>query len=82
MCRITGTIGKTSIAYWIADLSSRIGVKTGYSGTLGWGTLGKLQPASLTTPNAVDIQKRLFHLLREGCSRTAIEVSSHSIRVE
>ena len=76
---ITGTNGKTSIAYWIADLSSRIGVKTGYSGTLGWGTLGKLQPAHLTTPNVVDIQKRLFHLLKEGCSRTAIEVSSHSL---
>ena len=76
---ITGTNGKTSIAYWIADLSSRIGVKTGYSGTLGWGTLGKLQPGSLTTPNAVDIQKRLFHLLKEGCSRTAIEVSSHAL---
>jgi len=76
---ITGTNGKTSIAYWVADLSSRIGIKTGYSGTLGWGTLENLRPGSLTTPNAVDIQERLFHLLREGCLRTAIEVSSHSL---
>ena len=76
---ITGTNGKTSIAYWVADLSSRIGFKTGYSGTLGWGALESLRPASLTTPNAVEIQKRLFHLLKEGCSRTAIEVSSHAL---
>ena len=76
---ITGTNGKTSIAYWIAQLSSRLCVKTGYSGTLGWGNLENLKQGGLTTPNAVEIQKRLFHLVNEGFSRVAIEVSSHSL---
>ena len=76
---ITGTNGKTSVAYWIADLSSRLGKKSGYCGTLGWGNLDDLKPTRLTTPNAIDIQRRLAWFVKRGFKSVALEVSSHAL---
>ncbi len=76
---ITGTNGKTSVAYWIADLSSRLDKKIGYSGTLGWGNLKDLKPTQLTTPNPVDIQQRLAWFVKQDFAGVAIEVSSHAL---
>ena len=44
---VTGTNGKTSIAYHLADLGNLLEVPTGYSGTLGWGALQDLVDLSL-----------------------------------
>lgn len=76
---ITGTNGKTSVAYHIADLLTRLGHKTGYMGTLGWGTLDGLQAPDLTTGNAVALQRRLARLRDLGCEAAAIEISSHAL---
>ena len=76
---ITGTNGKTSVAYWIADISTRLGIKTGYCGTLGWGALENLKPSKLTTPNPTDIQRILSWFVKEQFSRVALEVSSHAL---
>lgn len=76
---ITGTNGKTSVAYWIADLSSRLDEKIGYSGTLGWGNLNDLKPTQLTTPNPIEIQRRLAWFVRQDFRGVAIEVSSHAL---
>lgn len=76
---ITGTNGKTSVAYHIADLLTRLGHKTGYMGTLGWGTLDELQTPDLTTGNAVALQRRLACLRDLGCEAAAIEISSHAL---
>ena len=76
---ITGTNGKTSIAWHIADLSKQLGVATGYCGTLGWGDLKQLHPTQLTTPGAVDTQSYLAAMCDQGASRVAMEVSSHAL---
>ena len=76
---ITGTNGKTSIAWHIVDLSHRLGVATGYCGTLGWGELDQLQPTQLTTPSAVVLQSYLAAMRAQGASRVAMEVSSHAL---
>ncbi|NOX50233.1 MAG: UDP-N-acetylmuramoyl-L-alanyl-D-glutamate--2,6-diaminopimelate ligase [Gammaproteobacteria bacterium] len=76
---ITGTNGKTSIGYHIADLSARLGVPTGYSGTLGWGSLENLQDPNLTTGDAVSLQRRLADMKLQGMNRVALEVSSHAL---
>ena len=76
---ITGTNGKTSIAWHIADLSERLGVSTGYCGTLGWGALDQLRPSQLTTPSAVALQRNLAAMQAHGASRVAMEVSSHAL---
>ena len=80
---VTGTNGKTSIAYHVADLIGRSGqaraVRCGYSGTLGWGFLDGLADADLTTTNAVAVQRRLASLAAQGATHAAIEVSSHAL---
>lgn len=76
---ITGTNGKTSVAYHLADISTRLGKPMGYSGTLGWGTLDELHIADMTTGNAVALQRHLACMRDAGMSRVALEVSSHAL---
>ncbi|NKC00963.1 MAG: UDP-N-acetylmuramoyl-L-alanyl-D-glutamate--2,6-diaminopimelate ligase [Pseudomonadales bacterium] len=76
---ITGTNGKTSVAYHIADLLNQMGCKTGYMGTLGWGLLDDLRDPDLTTGNPVALQRRLATLKEVGCKVVAIEISSHAL---
>ena len=76
---VTGTNGKTSIAHYIADMASKVGVPCGYLGTLGWGQPPKLEPSSLTTEDAITTQRRLACLRHDGCRWVALEASSHAL---
>jgi len=76
---VTGTNGKTSVAYHVADLGARLGMAMGYCGTLGWGELGELLPSNLTTPNSIALQRQLATLRDQGCAGVALEVSSHAL---
>ncbi len=76
---VTGTNGKTSVAYHIADLSTRLGVPMGYCGTLGWGALDALQDGEMTTANAVALQRQLAAMYQHGMRSVALEVSSHAL---
>jgi len=76
---VTGTNGKTSVAFYLAELASRLGHATGYLGTIGWGCTDDLKPAALTTDSAVNTQKRLKALEDAGLEWVAMEVSSHAL---
>lgn len=76
---VTGTNGKTSVAYYLASLSGLLGVDCGYIGTLGCGFLDDLQDPNMTTPNPTALQRNLASLLDNGCSRVVVEVSSHAL---
>jgi UDP-N-acetylmuramoyl-L-alanyl-D-glutamate--2,6-diaminopimelate ligase len=76
---VTGTNGKTTTAWLIAQALGIGGQKCGYVGTIGAGIPGSLQPATHTTPGAVELQNYLADLLREGCSAVALEASSHAL---
>jgi UDP-N-acetylmuramoyl-L-alanyl-D-glutamate--2,6-diaminopimelate ligase len=76
---VTGTNGKTSIAHYLADLASRLGRPAGYLGTIGWGRIGALQPARLTTEDPLIVQQRLAALERAGCRWAVLEASSHAL---
>jgi UDP-N-acetylmuramoyl-L-alanyl-D-glutamate--2,6-diaminopimelate ligase len=76
---VTGTNGKTSIAHSLADLASRCGRPAGYLGTIGWGRIGSLAPARLTTEGPITTQQRLAALRDDGCSWAVMEVSSHAL---
>ncbi len=76
---VTGTNGKTSVAYHIADCAARLGLRMGYSGTLGWGALDQLEIDAMTTANAVALQRRLASLRERGFTGVAMEVSSHAL---
>jgi UDP-N-acetylmuramoyl-L-alanyl-D-glutamate--2,6-diaminopimelate ligase len=79
---ITGTNGKTSCAWWVAQLLSGVNRPCAVVGTLGIGLppLGG-QPSSivstgLTTPDPVLLQSRLRGLRDGGTQACAIEASS------
>ncbi len=76
---VTGTNGKTSVAYYLAELASALGLACGYLGTIGWGRTDALESAALTTESAINTQRRLAQLLDGGAEWVAMEVSSHAL---
>ncbi len=88
---ITGTNGKTSSAWWLAqainvlraDSLSKHEHSTQYScglvGTLGIGTPGKMISTGLTTPDPVMLQSELARLRDTGATVCAMEASSIGI---
>jgi UDP-N-acetylmuramoyl-L-alanyl-D-glutamate--2,6-diaminopimelate ligase len=76
---ITGTDGKTSTAWLLAQALEALGEACLYVGTLGSGRVGQLVPGDNTTPDPVSLQRQL-HLARvAGVRAVAMEVSSHAL---
>ena len=71
---VTGTNGKTSIAYWLAQLFDG-----GYLGTLGNGHWANLEKTTNTTSSPLVITKTLEHLIKSKIHSAAVEVSSHAL---
>ncbi len=79
ICGITGTNGKTTCAYLLAQCLERLGAASAYIGTLGIGRVGALVPATHTTPDVVSMHRALAELSAAGMTEVAIEVSSHAL---
>lgn len=76
---ITGTNGKTTVAWMMAQAAELLGERCGYLGTLGYG-VGRLQGgAGMTTPAATELHGRLAGFVVQGATRAALEVSSHAL---
>ncbi|MDB5869312.1 MAG: UDP-N-acetylmuramoylalanyl-D-glutamate--2,6-diaminopimelate ligase [Polaromonas sp.] len=73
---ITGTNGKTSTAWWLAQALGRLGRRCGMVGTLGIGEPGALVANGLTTPDPVLLQQQLRRFSDEGFAACALEASS------
>ena len=73
---VTGTNGKTSTAHYIAQSWQRVSGDAGIIGTIGYGPLDALQPASMTTPDPISLQAMLSGCIDQGVQRLAMEVSS------
>ena len=78
---VTGTNGKTSTAWWLAEALTR---RAGHGpcavvGTLGIGVPPDLTYTGLTTPDPVMLQRELRGFVSRGFSACAIEASSIGI---
>lgn len=73
---VTGTNGKTSITWWLAQALSAAGQDCGLVGTLGAGRMGNLTPTGLTTPDPIRLQQTLRSLVDQGAAACAMEASS------
>ncbi len=74
---ITGTNGKTSSAWWTAQLLAACARPAAVVGTLGMGQPGSaLVPTGLTTPDPVMLQHQLRDFVDAGLRAVAIEASS------
>ena len=76
---VTGTNGKTSVAWFVAHMLEQIGQAAGYMGTVGWGRVGHLRTADSTTAGAIVNQERLQCMVEQGVRWAAMEVSSHAL---
>jgi len=79
MIGVTGTSGKTSCTQFIAAILNHLAISCGVIGTLGNGLYGHIEAGSLTTPDAITLQKTLANFVDQGAKITAMEVSSHSL---
>lgn len=76
---VTGTNGKTSSAWWLAQALGKLGRRCGVVGTLGIGEPGAMVFNGLTTPDPVLLQQQLRHFADEGYEACALEASSIGI---
>jgi len=76
---VTGTNGKTTCAYLIAQAFALCGWPASYIGTLGHGMPGNLTPSSHTTSDAVSVHRWLAGMRDEGITCVSLEVSSHAL---
>lgn len=76
---VTGTNGKTTIAYQLALAHQILGRPATYIGTLGYGTAQHLQILHNTTPDALELQRILYLSQQEGLNQVCMEVSSHAL---
>ena len=76
---ITGTNGKTTCAYLLAQALGALGRRCALVGTLGAGFAGALRPGELTTPGAADTQRILAELRAESAEDVCLETSSHAL---
>ncbi|HTV31711.1 MAG TPA: UDP-N-acetylmuramoyl-L-alanyl-D-glutamate--2,6-diaminopimelate ligase [Methylocella sp.] len=76
---VTGTSGKTSVADFVRQIWTSLGVKAASLGTLGVTTPAGNETGALTTPDPVSLHKRLDGLAGQGVTHLSIEASSHGI---
>ena len=76
---ITGTNGKTTCAYLLAQCLERLGLAAAYIGTIGWGRPKMLAEPTHTTPDVVTVHRELAQLRASGAREVAMEVSSHAL---
>jgi UDP-N-acetylmuramyl-tripeptide synthetase len=76
---VTGTNGKTSTAWWLAQALGLCGQRAGVIGTLGVGVPPDVVSTGLTTPDPVTLQTAFSDYLARGFAACAIEASSIGI---
>lgn len=76
---VTGTNGKTTIAYQLAQAYNLLGSKSAYIGTIGQGDVRALKPLGNTTPDALQLQSLFAHYKQANIKQVCIEVSSHAL---
>ena len=76
---ITGTNGKTTSAWLLAQALAATGQRAAYAGTLGFGPVNAIAPATHTTPDCVTVHRRLSDLHAAGVRLLGMEVSSHAL---
>ena len=79
---VTGTNGKTTVAYMMDSIWRAGGATTGLITTAGRVIAGYSLPADRTTPDAVVLQRLLAQMREEQVTHVAMEVSSHGLQLD
>lgn len=76
---VTGTNGKSTIAYGMNQMYRALDVPVAMIGTLGIGTIDDCAPNPLTTPDPISLQRHLAEMYQEGIETVVMEASSHAL---
>lgn len=76
---VTGTNGKTTVAYMIRDILESAGQSCGLIGTVEYRLGHRVIPASRTTPDSLTLQSYFSQMVQSGCRAAVMEVSSHAL---
>jgi UDP-N-acetylmuramoyl-L-alanyl-D-glutamate--2,6-diaminopimelate ligase len=76
---VTGTNGKTTCAWLLAQALQACGRPAAYMGTLGTRFGAELAAGEMTTPDAITVQRQLAGFRDRGAKAVAMEVSSHGL---
>jgi len=76
---VTGTNGKTTVAWLVQHILSSSGQKCGMLGTIVCDDGNATEQSSLTTPSFCDIGKILHSMVDNGCGVAVMECSSHAL---
>ncbi len=76
---VTGTNGKTTCAYLLAQAFERLGMRSAFIGTIGIGPVSAIESATHTTPDPISLQRCLAQMVAQGITQVCMEVSSHAL---
>jgi len=76
---VTGTNGKTTVAFMVKAMLEAAGVKTGLLGTVRYEIGDRVIPAQRTTPESLEVQQMMAQMLKADCEACVMEVSSHAL---
>jgi len=76
---VTGTNGKTTVAFLVQSVVRHAGQKCGLIGTIIYDTGEQIYQAPLTTPDPLTIADRQKQMLNAGSKYMIIEASSHAL---
>ncbi len=80
MFAVTGTNGKSSIAYFFYKILRNLKYKVGSVGTLGVYSNNKIINSNLTTPSFLDNHKIFNNFFKKNIKYSIIEASSHGLK--
>ena len=76
---VTGTNGKTTVAWLIRSILRSVGQDCGLLGTVEYSDGTRTEPASLTTPDAKTFWSWIAAMADRGTPCAAVELSSHAL---
>ena len=79
---VTGTNGKTTVAFLLKSVLEQLGERVGLIGTIQNMIGQEAIPAVNTTPDAYELHSLLRRMADAGCTRVVMEVSSHALDQE
>jgi len=76
---VTGTSGKSTTVHLLYGLFKQLGYRVGMLSTIHNKVHEETLPATLTTPDAIQLNSLLAHMVAQGCQYCFMEASSHAM---
>jgi UDP-N-acetylmuramoyl-L-alanyl-D-glutamate--2,6-diaminopimelate ligase len=77
---VTGTNGKTTVAFLVQSIINTTGQKCGLIGTVLYDTGSGIYTSDMTTPDCLDIAEKQSQMVGSDLKYMAIEASSHALK--